>query len=170
MSDGLKLRAEDAEDLAVVAACLQDSILPIGEMAWLASERRFAMVLNRFRWEIGPEGEAKLEAASSAPTEPGELEPGEGSPVYERVHCAVRVDGVEGVRSRGIDLKDRSRILELLTLEATPDGVALHFAGGGCVELRAAKWLAFVEDIGEPWPTRCCPRHRIDDSIDDSAP
>jgi hypothetical protein len=51
MTGPLKLRAEDAEDLDVVSACLQDAIVPLSDMEFLAGEKRFVLVANRFRWE-----------------------------------------------------------------------------------------------------------------------
>ena len=48
---GLKLRAADAEDLAVISAILQDSLVTVAEMAYLADESRFVLVANRFKWE-----------------------------------------------------------------------------------------------------------------------
>ena len=47
----LKLRASDEEDLAVVSAILQDSVIAMYEMTFLKEECRFAFVANRFRWE-----------------------------------------------------------------------------------------------------------------------
>jgi hypothetical protein len=32
---GLKLRAEDADDLAVISACLQDAIVPVRDLAYV---------------------------------------------------------------------------------------------------------------------------------------
>ena len=47
----VKLAATDPEDIAVLSALLQDAVIPISEMIYLAAESRFAMVANRFRWE-----------------------------------------------------------------------------------------------------------------------
>ena len=47
MTAPLKIIARDAEDLAVVAACLQDALIPLNEMRYLPQERRFIMVANR---------------------------------------------------------------------------------------------------------------------------
>src|SRR3546814_7403897 len=46
----LKLRAHDPADMDVVAALLQDALVPLGDMTYLAKEKRFVMVANRFRW------------------------------------------------------------------------------------------------------------------------
>ncbi len=60
MSEPLKLRAVDANDLAVIGACLQDALVPVQDMCFLADEHRFVMVANRFCWEKleGPDGGA----------------------------------------------------------------------------------------------------------------
>lgn len=51
----LKLTAFDNEDLAVVSAAMQDAIVKTGEMTYLPGEKRFAMVANRFAWEVNAE-------------------------------------------------------------------------------------------------------------------
>ena len=51
MLSQLKLRAEDAEDLTVVSACLQDALVPVGDLTYLAHEQAFVGVFNRYRWE-----------------------------------------------------------------------------------------------------------------------
>ena len=56
MTASLKIIARDAEDLAVVSACLQDALIPLNEMRYLPQERRFIMVANRFRWERAAKG------------------------------------------------------------------------------------------------------------------
>jgi hypothetical protein len=57
-AENLRLIALDAEDLAVLAAHLQDAILRVGDMIYLPDEQRFVMALNRFDW---------LSAATGAP-------------------------------------------------------------------------------------------------------
>ena len=51
MSEGLRLKAEDGDDLSVIAACLQDALIPLSEMVYLAEERRFLAAFTRFRRE-----------------------------------------------------------------------------------------------------------------------
>ncbi len=43
----LRLRAEAAADYDVISACLQDALMPLSEMAYLAEEKRFVAV---FKW------------------------------------------------------------------------------------------------------------------------
>ena len=159
MTVGLKLRATDDDDLAVLAACLQDALIPIGDMRFQPEERRFIFVANRFCWESG-------DTPSAA--EPGEHEPGDatyednGRPVYERANCGVWFEEVQAVRTRGIDLRDRGLILELLTVRMQDGAVLLIFAGGAIVRLEVSRLCCFLEDIGESWPTRWRPGHDLD--------
>lgn len=152
MNAPIKLRAEDAEDLAVISACLQDAVAPIGEMCFERAAQRFVAVVNRFKWETA-------ETARPGPrADDDHLFP------YERTQCGVRFDGVTAVRVRGIDLKDRRQMLSLLSLSVVEGGVLLTFAGGGAVRLEGARWRCLVEDLGEPWPTSSKPDHDLDEA------
>lgn len=128
----LRLRAEDAEDFRVVAACLQDALVPLGDMTFDGDLEEFILVANRFRWESSP---------------------------GERVHCAVHFTGVAAVRRRGIDLRERGRVLDLLTIGSEPGAVVLHFAGDVAVRLEGERIGCLVRDIGKPWPAAVTPRH-----------
>lgn len=133
-----RLSARSVEDLAVVAALLQDAIVPLGDMAYIADERSFVLALNRFRWEL----------ADDAPTR-------------ERIHSGLRFDTVRRVRYRGIRRGDRSRFLCLLTITCDEGVVVLHFAGGGVIRLEVDELRCALEDFGEPWPTPSTPSHDI---------
>ena len=47
----LKLLALDSEDLEVISAHTQDAVVRVAEMGYVANERRFAFLMNRFAWE-----------------------------------------------------------------------------------------------------------------------
>ena len=141
MSGKLKLRAEDAEDISVIAACLQDALVMVADMAYLPDDQRFALVANRFRWEDGSNK-------------------GDGRTAFSRVNCGVRFDGVTHVRRRNIDRMKPGRTLELLTIRPGDGFVDLVFAGGAEVRLDTAKISCHIEDLDEPWPTRIRPTHR----------
>ena len=156
----LRLKAEDAEDLAVVAACLQDAVVLVSDMGHIPRERQFVFVANRFKWEeaeeVPDDGEGK--------DDPFFLDPDDA---YERVLCGVAFDDVTSVRYRGFDRGKRGHFLELLTIavgeQAVKDGctiIELDFADGATVRLEAERLHCLVEDFGEPWPTRWRPRHR----------
>lgn len=147
----LLLRATDLEDLKVIAACLQDALLPVQDACYLPSEQSFVLVVNRFRWEA---------EAGDNPDQPGAL--------HERVLCGVRFEGVKRVASRGIERSKRTLPLELLTLAAgigpEPDtfDLRLIFAGGGAIRLEVDRILCHLEDLDEAWPTRWRPNHPIE--------
>jgi hypothetical protein len=138
---GLKLRAEDAEDLAVISAIVQDALLPVGEMSYLPDERSFVLVANRFCWEC------------EAPRADGE---------HQRILTGLRFSEVSAVKLKGFARTEADRILEILALRAEPGAVVLEFAGGASLRLEVARLLCHVEDIGEPWPTHWRPRHPED--------
>jgi len=140
----LALRVADSDDLAVLASVLQDAVVAIGDMRYVASEKLFIMLASRFRWEAALDDEAE-DAAHD---------------VYERIHCGVAFEAVEGVKVRGIDLKDRSQYLDLLTLRAEEEGVVLTFAGGAAIRLDAPRISCHMRDMGEPWPTPNRPEHQ----------
>ncbi|HEX3970794.1 MAG TPA: DUF2948 family protein [Stellaceae bacterium] len=144
---GLKLRAADAEDLAVLSAILQDSLVTIAEMTYLPDEGRFVLVANRFKWEpqAGP-------AAAQG----------------ERVLTGLCIDGVKAVSRRGFSPREGDRILSLLALrpegESEQASLILDFAGGSSVRLEVAQILCHLDDLGEPWPTRWRPKHPVADA------
>jgi len=141
---GLKLRAEDNEDLAVISACLQDALIPLSEMDFFPEDRRFAMVANRFRWENCED--SRLDCGA-----------------YERINCGISFEDVTGVRYRDLDRSDRTQVLNLLTIEPGRGELNLVFAGGGVIALAVERVRCFVQDIGEPWPTVWRPAHMAAD-------
>ncbi|MGH6940761.1 DUF2948 family protein [Hypericibacter sp.] len=163
---GLKLRARDAADLAIIAACLQDALIRPRDMTYLAEERRFAFVANRFRWEAAARGsEATATAPASAARlgdEDGDVEFADGEtlgPVYQRVHCGVCFDRVRGVKLRGFTLAKGPEFLELLTVQAQGDAILIMFAGNATVRLEVEAVRCHFEDLGEAWPTAWRPEH-----------
>ena len=135
----LKLRAEDAEDLAILSAALQDAAVPIGDMRYFPAEKRFMLAASRYRWEADQGTKA-----------------GGG----ERITTALIFDHVTHVRRRGIDLDDGERILALLALEPTEGVVDLLFSGGAAVRLEIEKLDCRLDDFGQAWPTIFRPAHK----------
>lgn len=157
-ADRLKLRARDAEDLAVISACLQDAIVDASDITFLRRERRFVLLANRFRWEARA-------AAGDLPDAPP---PGHGregdarfedAPLYERVHCALTFDRVRAVNYRGFRRAGRGMLLNLLAIAPERGAILLSFSGGAAIRLAARGILCHMEDLGEPWPTRWRPHH-----------
>ena len=160
MTQPLKLRASDREDIQVLAACLQDAIVPVTEMCFVPEERRFVMVANRFKWENTGTGTGTGTGRGVAAD--GPAADVEDAP-YLRTNCGVTIDGVDSVRRRNLDLQKRSQMLSLLTIQTEDDGLLLVFAGDACVHLKATDWTCRLCDLGEPWPSRLRPTHALDD-------
>lgn len=141
MAERLKLRAEDAEDVSVLSAVLQDALVAVGEMTYQPEERRFVLVANRFRWE--PEAAAQRRS-------------------FERILAGLRIDTVTAVQRRGFEPNDQDRLLALLALRSEGSALYLDFAGGSAIRLDVERIACHLDDLGEPWPTRWQPRHPLD--------
>ena len=143
----LRLVAQDAEDLRVVSTLVQDAVLPVTEMTHDARRRRFALILNRFRWEDRAEAERV------------------GRP-FERVRSLLVIEDVVRVQSYGFDRADKDLVLSLLSLDFAPgeDGsgrLTLTLAGDGAVALEVEALDLRLDDVTRPYraPSGKVPSH-----------
>ena len=90
-----------------------------------------------------------------------ESELGDGD-CFERTHSGLRFEHVTAVKSRGIDALDAGQLLELLAIEAEAGAFTLIFAKDVAIRIEIAAPLCFLEDIGEPWPTKWRPKHPLE--------
>lgn len=162
----MKLRARDSADLAVISACLQDALVNLRETKFLPSERRFVFIANRFRWELGATCPARqsAERRAAATADATFSSEDDDHARYERTHCGVCFERVQGVRSKGLKGAFSPRFLELLALQTAPGAVLLHFAGAATVRLEVDGIRCYLEDLGEAWPTAWRPGHSIDEA------
>ena len=142
MSEILKLLARSGDDITLLSAHIQDAILQIGDMAYLARERRFVAVMNRYCWEA--------------------------EKTNKRVRCALNIGNVNAVQHRNIDMSRPQAVLSLLALSFTqkdaPDGeLQMIFSGGGEICLAVEAPEAILEDITMGWPARGRPQHKFDE-------
>lgn len=135
----LKLRAEDADDLAILSAALQDAAVPIADMRYFPEDRRFMLATSRYRWEADRGANA-----------------GGG----ERIASALIFDHVMRVRRRGIEQADGERILALLALVSGEGTIDIHFSGDAAIRLEVEKLSCRLDDFGESWPTIFRPAHK----------
>jgi len=140
----LNLGALDAEDLQVISSLAQDAVFPASEMRWMKREGRFALLLNRMRWE--DEG-----ATRHAP---------------ERVQSVLLFNTVQSVASQGVPKGDADTVLSLLnvTFEQTdaPSGhITLTLAGDGAIRLTVEALDVTLKDVTRPYvaPSKKRPHH-----------
>ncbi|MCH2164801.1 MAG: DUF2948 family protein [Marinovum sp.] len=143
----LNLGALDVEDLQVLSALAQDAVFPNKEMTWQPKARRFALLVNRFRWE-------DLTAAERRLRKP------------ERVQSLLVFDHVLRVASQGVDRKDGDTVLSLLSIafEAGEDGTGdliLTLAGDGAIKLEVEALEVSLKDVTRPYvaPSGQTPTH-----------
>ena len=138
----LRLIAFEVDDLQVISAMVQDAILPAFEMSWRPQQRRFALLLNRFRWEA---------------TQPD---------FAERVQAVLSFEDVNSIQTQGFDRTDSDLILSLLnvTFEADTDGMGyciVTLAGDGSIRLKVEVLEASLRDVTRPYiaPSGRMPNH-----------
>ena len=143
----LRLRAEAAEDVPVLAALVQDAVLTIADLSWQPRLRRLALLVNRFRWEDRSAAEAR------------------GRP-YERVRSLLIVGGVTHVASQGIDRRDREEVLSVLDVVWVPGedaagAVEITLAGDGAIRAEVECLDLILSDVTRPYlaPSRKAPEH-----------
>jgi hypothetical protein len=135
----IKLRALDAEDLALLSALLQDALVEPGKLGYDRAGARFGGPLVRFLHE-------EAQAPALGP--------------LRQSAALLGFETVRAVRSRGLDRGAR-RPLELLAVASDAAGrtIDLLFAGGGAIRLAVETIDCRLSDVGEPWVTRLRPRH-----------
>jgi hypothetical protein len=133
----LRLLAEDADDLAVMSAALQDAVAKVGDIAWEPKARRLTIGFNRYQWEGG---------------------------ARRRVRCGLQLAAVLSVKSRNIRRAPADAVVELLAMEFAPadepgGAITLTFAGGGDLEVSVECIDAVLADVSATWPTPRTPAH-----------
>ncbi len=134
----LRLLAEDADDLHIISAALQDAIMRPVDIVWEPSARRVTLALSRFCWECGG----------------------------TRVMSAMQFGDVVAVKSRRLP-RGPEHALELLAMDFDPGEppggrVTLMFAGGGDLRIEVECLDAILTDLSERWPARVAPTHLAD--------
>jgi hypothetical protein len=145
----LKLIALDKEDLEIVSAQLQDSVLRVADMTYQPRARRFVLILNRFDWANA------LESGSDR------------KGPFMRHRAALRFENVSAVQSQLIAGDARDKVLSLLAIrfeEAEPPSgtILLIFAAGAGIRLRVDCVEVELRDLGASWTTASQPHHDME--------
>jgi dipeptidyl aminopeptidase/acylaminoacyl peptidase len=143
----LRLKALDVEDLAVVSGLVQDAVFPGSEIKWDRTARRFALLLNRFRWEDADKAETRKRD-------------------YERVQSVLVIEDALRVQSQGVDPRDSDMVLSVLVIafvEGTDGGgfVDLTLAGDGVIRVEVEALEVVLKDVTRPYvaPSKAKPTH-----------
>lgn len=153
----LRLLAHDPEDLRVISALVQDAVLTGADLHFDRPRRRFALLVNRFRWE-------DRQRASIA-----------GRP-FERVRALLAFGDVLAIAHQGFDRRDPDTVLSLLAIEFAPDNpaepgtpagpgrITLVFAGDGAIALTVECLEVQLADVTRPHAalSRQAPGHGTD--------
>ena len=137
MSNILKLIAQNDEQLTILSSLAQDSIIKSNEMGYDKKNKRFALLMNRYRHE-------------------------EENP--SRIRTAIHFDYVESIKSVGIDKESKDEILVLLAIrfeiKSKPSGsIFLEFSNNKSISFDVESIEAFLTDMGEPWKISNRPDH-----------
>jgi hypothetical protein len=142
----LKLIALDEEDLTVISATMQDAIFKIEGLEFDKNSGQFLLAANRFVWE----GKGD-----------------ERSHDHERRRVNVAFKRVRSVKTRGINLKDKSVVLSLLAIQFRvdsegPEGeIELVMSADAGILLDVECIEVQLTDTGAAWEAKSKPHHSV---------
>ena len=141
----LKLIGKNQDDLKVISAYLQDSIVAVNNIVFLKQNRTFVMIVNRFMWEDIEKGVFREN---------------------KRIRCAVKFEEVIKVKSQNINQKNKNKILECLAIKYNLTINEIHkinvfFSGGGIITITSEVIDVALNDLGKPWNVKHIPLHKI---------
>ena len=136
--------AKTSEDLRVISAHLQDSIVKTNDIANLKKNRIFLMQLNRFMWEDIEKGVFRKN---------------------KRIRTVLKFENVISVSSKNIKQGKEDRFLDFLTIDTLQMSdknyeINLIFSGDIIVKLIVEAIDATLDDQGLPWESKNKPRHK----------
>tara|TARA_Y100000996_G_C22529647_1_gene645984 strand:+ start:1002 stop:1445 length:444 start_codon:yes stop_codon:yes gene_type:complete len=141
----LKLIGKTEEDLRVISAHLQDSIVSTKDIANLKKNKIFLMQLNRFMWEDVEKGVFRKN---------------------KRIRTILKFENVLSVLSKNINQKKKSGFLDFLTIETNKmlDNnyeMKIIFAGDSIIRVICEVIEVTLDDQGEAWDTKNKPKHKV---------
>ena len=143
--NNLKLIGKNQEDLKVISAYSQDSIVAVKDMIFLEKNKIFVMIINRFMWEDVGKGTYKQN---------------------KRIRCAIRFEEVLKVKSKKINQKNKSKILEFLAIKCNKIinnnyEIKIFFAGDSVITVISEAVEVVMQDLGKTWKAKHIPKHKI---------
>jgi len=141
----LKLLANDEKDLKIFSAYLQDGVILTQDIKFLKKNKTLLCIFNRFMWEDAEHGVFREN---------------------RRIKSALVFKSILKVKSKNINVKNKSRILEFLALEVNKlrndnYNLKLIFSGDGVISMEAEFIDSTLEDFSDSWTTKYKPKHKI---------
>ena len=141
----LKLIGKNQEDLKIISAYLQDSVIIVKDILFLKKNKIFLMILNRFMWEDAEKGVFRKN---------------------KRIRCAVKFEEVIKVQSKNINQKNNKKPLEYLAIKSSFMSnnffkIKIFFSGGGTITITSEVIEVSMNDLGKPWNVNYFPVHKI---------
>jgi hypothetical protein len=142
-TQNLRLIAKTDEDVRVISAHLQDSIVKTSDIASLKRNKIFLIQLNRFMWEDVEKGVFRKN---------------------KRIRTVLKFENILEVTAKNIDQKKGDRFLDFLAIETEkmPDKnyeMKLIFAGDVVIKLVTEAIDVTLDDQGSPWESKNKPKH-----------
>jgi hypothetical protein len=140
----LKLIGKNQEDLKVISAYSQDSIVNVKDIVFLKENRTFVMITNRYMWEDVEKGVFRKN---------------------RRIRCAIKFEEVLTVKSKNINKKNK-KPLECLAIECNlivdnNYDIKIFFSGDSVITLVSEAIEVVMHDLGKPWNVKHFPIHEI---------
>jgi hypothetical protein len=144
-ANNLKLIARTTEDLKIVSAHLQDSIVSTSDIANLTKNKIFLMQLNRFMWEDIEKGVFRKN---------------------KRIRTILKFENVLAVHSKNINQSKKDKFMDFLAIESNrmPDNnyeMNIIFAGNSIIKIILEAIEITLDDQGEAWDTKNKPKHKV---------
>jgi len=126
----LKLFAQDIQDLHVFSAYLQDSVIIANDIKFLPKTKKLICAFNRFMWEDAEKGIFRKN---------------------KRIRSALVFNNVLKVKSKGINPKKKTKILEFLAIKTEIKDnyfdIRLIFSGDNILLVKTEEIASSLEDF-----------------------
>ena len=141
----LRLTGNNIEDLKIISAYCQDSIIKITDLVYLKKNKIFIAKLSRFMWEDLEKGVFKK---------------------YKRIDSYLRFNFIEQVVSKNINQNKSVKKLELLTIKPFFDKnkfyeINLIFSGNGVISIKSELIDVILDDQETYREVKNFPKHKI---------
>ena len=145
VKNNLKLIGKNQEDLKIISAYIQDSIVAVKDMVFLQQNRIFIMLINRFMWEDVEKGVPRQN---------------------RRIRSAIKFEEVLKVKSKDINQKSKNKLLVCLTIKCNEISnnnyeIKIFFSGDSIITLTSEAVEVVMNDLGKAWNVKRIPEHKI---------